>query len=254
VFVDALHAAYLGGPTRAALVLPTVGLSELFAEPARHFIESHGGEVRCSVRVETVVSEGRKAKKIRTTTGEEIACRAAVLAVPPAGVESILPDVLKSEGFLQGMSTLPSSPIISIHLWYASEFVRPPMIGLVGKTVQWIFQRDGYVSAVISAARALVEASNEELANIAQRDIAGIFGPRVGKPMRTLVVKEKRATFSATPSVERLRPGARTPFRNLFLAGDWTATGYPATIEGAILSGETAARLSREEDCISREN
>ena len=102
----------------------------------------------------------------------------------------------------------------------------------------------GYVSAVISAAHPFLHLTNERLIEIALEDIRGVY-PRPGRLLRSGVIKEKRATFSPTCGVEKFRPGAPTPFRNLFLAGDWTDTGLPATIEGAVVSGLTAARMIR---------
>jgi hypothetical protein len=117
-------------------------------------------------------------------------------------------------------------------------------VGLIGGTAEWVFAKHGVVSVTISAANHLVDVSADVLAARAWSDVQRALG--VERPMPPVrVVKEKRATFAATAAQEARRPGARTGLRNLALAGDWTATGLPATIEGAIRSGLTAAESLR---------
>jgi uncharacterized protein with NAD-binding domain and iron-sulfur cluster len=128
------------------------------------------------------------------------------------------------------------------------------MLGLIGRSVQWAFNRrailredgvGGCVSCVISAARDVLGLSAEALTELAMKDLAGAY-PRArrAKLVHSVVIKERRATFSPTPDAETLRPGALTPIDGLILAGDWTATGLPATIEGAVQSGHRAAGLT----------
>ena len=124
-------------------------------------------------------------------------------------------------------------------------------LGVIGRRVQWVFnlkkshenEKGGgaHLSAVISAAHAFVEMGNDDLTRIVLEDLEAIYGPDAGHATHAVVIREKRATFSCTPEVERIRPGCMTPVPNLFIAGDWTDTGYPATIEGAIMSGERCA-------------
>ena len=118
------------------------------------------------------------------------------------------------------------------------------MLGLLGATAEWIFTHPGRISVTISAADRLVDMPREALAALVWGEVAVALG-LAGAPMpKWQVVKEKRATFAATPQQEALRPPARTAWANLFLAGDWVANGLPATIEGALRSGEVAARLA----------
>jgi uncharacterized protein with NAD-binding domain and iron-sulfur cluster len=129
-------------------------------------------------------------------------------------------------------------------------------LGVIGRRVQWVFNRrkighengpenekggGGHISAVISAAHAFVEMGNDDLVRIVLEDLESIYGQTAGRATHAVVIREKRATFSCTPEVERNRPGCVTPVPNLFIAGDWTDTGYPATIEGAIMSGQRCA-------------
>jgi hypothetical protein len=144
---------------------------------------------------------------------------------------------------IEVMAPAAGSPIISIHLWFEHPFMDRDVLGLIGRRVHWIFRRERHLSATISAAYALVGLSNEELVNITVEDLRTVFGGAVGLPVHAVVLREKRATFSATPENEGRRPGPVTAVKNLLLAGDWTDTGLPATIEGAIQSGQTCARL-----------
>jgi hydroxysqualene dehydroxylase len=241
VFVRAIRKAFLEGWHNAALAIPAVGLSDLFARPAQRFITERGGETRCGVRVSGIETKGNAVSAITTTAGERLPCQAAILAVAPSGIESLLPQSLTDAGYLQGINSLPASPIVSLHLWYERRFMDHNVLGLVDRRVQWLFRRQAHVSAVISAAHDYVGLDNQELVNIAQGDLKDVFGGGIGNPRHALVIREKRATYSSSPAAEQLRPGFATPLRNFFLAGDWTATGYPATIEGAVVSGETAA-------------
>ncbi len=119
----------------------------------------------------------------------------------------------------------------------------PTMLGVIGGTAEWIFTFPDRISTTTSAADALVDEDREVLAARIWKDVQAAL--KINAPMPPWqVVKEKRATFAATPEQDALRPGPRGPIRNVILAGDWTATGLPATIEGAIRSGETAARLA----------
>jgi hypothetical protein len=119
----------------------------------------------------------------------------------------------------------------------------PRMIGVIGGTVEWIFAFDNRISVTVSGADRLVEMEREALADLLWRDVAAVYSLPPGLPPWQ-IVKEKRATFAATPEQNAKRPRAQTPWRNLVLAGDWVQTGLPATIEGALRSGEHAADLA----------
>ena len=136
------------------------------------------------------------------------------------------------------------SPITGVHLWFDREVTTLPQATLLDRTMQWMFNKDGgrYLQLVVSASRDLTNVSREDIIDIALGDLR-LYFPRVreAKLLRAHVVKEQRATFSAAPGTEAFRPPAATTIGNLFLAGDWTDTGWPATMEGAVRSGYTAA-------------
>ena len=243
-FLDALRIAFLGHWHHAALVFPQAGLSDIFAEPAVRYIESHGGTVRCGTGAGSLVMENGRIAAVTLTDGVELRCRASILAVPHTEAAALFPDPPGMPESLVRMSTVPNAPIVSLHLWFREQFMEQDAIGLIGRTIHWVFRRDRHVAVTISAAYDTVDRTKDELVAIAVRELREVFGARVGTPYHTLAIREKAATLSLSPGVAPDRPGAGTPIANLFLAGDWTGTGLPATIEGAIRSGEEAARLA----------
>jgi squalene-associated FAD-dependent desaturase len=144
---------------------------------------------------------------------------------------------------------LTHSPITGVHLWFDCEITTLPHATLLDRTMQWMFNKSGgrYLQLVVSASRDLTSRSRSEIIELALSDLAAFF-PKVREAqlLKAHVVKEQRATFSAAPGTDSLRPGCRTDTPNLFLAGDWTQTGWPATMEGAVRSGYLAAERVAE--------
>jgi zeta-carotene desaturase len=144
---------------------------------------------------------------------------------------------------------LDHSPITGVHLWFDREITTLPYATLLDRTMQWMFNRNGgrYLQLVVSASRDLTRLTREEIVDIAIGDLR-LYFPRVREAalVKAHVVKEQRATFSAAPETEARRPGPESGIPNLFLAGDWTRTGWPATMEGAVRSGYIAAERVAE--------
>jgi squalene-associated FAD-dependent desaturase len=242
LFLGALRQAFLRHRHDAALVFPLAGLSRLFADPAKTWIEQHGGEVRCGADVVRVDVKGNHSTGVTLKDGTKIPGSAVILAVPAQRLSALLP-----RGVVPGLSVITeaaTSPISGIHLWTPHHYMEREALGLIGRRVQWVFRRENYLSMVISAAYEFVGLSNQQLAVIALEDLRSVFGDAVQEPSHSLLIRERKATFAASPENEQNRPGTETGLYNLFLAGDWTDTGLPATIEGAILSGQKAARLA----------
>jgi squalene-associated FAD-dependent desaturase len=223
-----------GQAYRPRVAYPT--LAAAFIDPAIAFIEARGGVFRFNQRVGNLVLNGSAVtgldlphEKLDLAANESV-----VLAAPPWVAKSLLPDITAPDEFRS---------ILSGHFRIAPPAGSPPMLGLIGATVEWIFAFPDRISVTISNADRLIDQKREELAALLWRDVAAVYNlPAALPPWQ--IVKEKRATFAATSAQDAQRPGAKTQWDNLFLAGDWTATGLPATIEGAVRSGRRAAELA----------
>ena len=255
VFVRSLKTAFLGNRKNASVVIPAVGLSDLYVHPARSYIVSRGGSIQCNADVVEVLYDGSGVTGVRVKGNGVTTCSGVILAVPHSKLVQLLPSPLKRHPSFSVIETIASSPIVSIHLWLDSDYMTDDFVGLIGRRVQWLFNRrriqntqgsGGHVSAVISAAYEFVGLTNEELIRLTIEDLRSVYPSFPNEPVHAVVIREKRATFSCTPETEQLRPSQETPIPNLFLAGDWTNTGFPATIEGAIRSGERCAGLMNE--------
>jgi squalene-associated FAD-dependent desaturase len=253
VFLNALRSAFFEGTENASLAIPTVGLNVLYVDEAKRWIEAHGGEVRCNAQAVNIATRGEQVTSVTLKGGKTVAARSLILAVPPAESFALLPRPLRETQALAEIAEAPYSPIVSVHLWFPVDFMPNRFIGVIGRTIHWVFNRrkilaengeGGHVSAVVSAGDSIVGLDNDAIRRIALRDLRSVYGPAVPNPEHTVVIREKRATISCSPSVEKIRPGSATSVRNLFLAGDWTATGLPATLESAVVSGQRCADLA----------
>ncbi|MGH8783285.1 hydroxysqualene dehydroxylase HpnE [Paraburkholderia sp.] len=211
------------------------GLASAFIDPALRLLQHGGAEIRLGSRLKSIAFEdtGRVAALDFGDATEELANGdGVVLAVPPNIAQTLVPGVQTPERF---------TAIVNAHFAVEAPPGHPPILGLVNSTAEWLFAFDGRLSVTISGADRLLDTPREELAKTIWAEVAQAANLPV-EPMPTWqVVIEKRATFAALPEEEMRRPATRTRWNNLVLAGDWTATGLPATIEGAIRSGQKAA-------------
>ena len=216
-------------------VVPTEGLSESLVDPALTVIQAKGGEIRFGQRLRGLRLEGERVTALDFGRGE-IALDpddAVVLAVTASVAKDLVPDLQTPDEF---------RAIINAH--FRMEDLPGPahsFLGVINGTAEWIFLKPGVISTTTSAADRWIDRDAEDLAAALWKDIARAYRLDPDRLPPHRVVKEKRATFAATPAQLLRRPKARTRWRNLVLAGDWTDTGWPATIEGAIRSGFTAA-------------
>jgi squalene-associated FAD-dependent desaturase len=224
--------------------VPAVPLADLYSAEAWERV----GNVRLHLRspVELVVIAGGRVCGF-ISRGIERKADYCVLAVPFERVTALAPDLGLD------LASFSHSPITGIHLWFDREITDLPHATLLDRTIQWMFNKEGgrYLELVVSASRSLLEMSRGEVIDLAVRELAEYFPiVREAKLVKAHVVKEVRATFSAQPGLEALRPGAETRIPNLFLAGDWTRSGWPATMEGAVRSGYLAAEaLTKAAGC-----
>jgi hypothetical protein len=212
------------------------GLSTAFIDPALAWLAARGAAIGFGRRLTALDIAGGRVAALRFGD-ETIALSpddAVVLAVPAWIAAELVPGL-----------TVPTQhrAIVNAHFAIAPPADLPPITGLIGGVAEWLFGYDGRLSVTISAADRLVETPREELAQQIWRDIASLIG-HTGVMPPWQIVKEKRATFAATPAEDARRPPQRTPLANLALAGDYTKTGLPATIEGAIRSGFAAASVA----------
>ena len=210
--------------------VPRDGLSESLIDPAIAWLRARGSDVITGRRVLGLRFAANSVSALETAEGP-MPVSAAVLAVPPWAAATLLPGVQTPTEF---------QAILNIHFRVEAERGPVGFIGLVGGTAEWLFVKQGHVSVTISAANRMVDDSADAIAAAVWPDVMAALGLQSSMPPWR-VVKERRATFAATPEQAAQRPGPRTNLNNLVLAGDWTATGLPATIEGAIRSGRTAA-------------
>jgi hydroxysqualene dehydroxylase len=212
--------------------VPREGLSESLIDPAVAWLQARDCPLITGRRVAGLRTQAGRVTELATTSGP-MPVEAVVLAVPPWAVADLLPGQLCPTEF---------QAILNIHFRVEADRSPPGFIGLVGGTAQWVFVKQGHVSVTISAANSMVEEDAEAIAHAVWPDVRAALDLE-GRMPAWRVVKERRATIAATAAQEGLRPGPRTDLANLVLAGDWTATGLPGTIEGAIRSGQTAAKV-----------
>jgi predicted NAD/FAD-dependent oxidoreductase len=237
------------GPDRrdSAIAMPLLPLTEMYAEPARRFIEASNGTICLSSPARVVVEEGRVVGvEVR---GERLEARFVVVAVPWFALDEVVGGAAPAlDAVLKAARATASSPIVTVNLWLDRPVLDAPFVGLPGRTFQWVFDKRQvfgesarHLSFVSSGAEGVVGQSNEVLARLARAELcAALPRARQAEVERSVVVRERRATFSLAPG-QPARPAVRTPVEGLFLAGDWTDTGLPATIEGAVVSGHAAA-------------
>ena len=211
------------------------GLSNVFVAPALEYITGHGGSVNYGRRLRRLAlgADRVSALEFGDTSIRLTSSDAIVLAVPPTVAESLVPEL---------PTPTESRAIVNAHFRIDPPAGLAPMIGVVNGMTQWLFAFPGRLSVTISAADDLLELSREDLAQQIWREVAIIANLADTMP-GWQIVRERRATFAAVPREEAKRPGAETAWQNLVLAGDWTRTGLPATIEGAIRSGAKAAGI-----------
>lgn len=228
-----------GAASRPRLADPT--LAAAFVDPAIAHIKAYGGEVRLGRRLKAIQREGGRASALEfpdgvTPLGPQ---DQVILAVTPGVAQELLPGLSAPDDFraiVNGHFALPEGK---------AERLRAanPMTGVIGGVAEWVFVFDDRISVTVSGADRLADLDRDQLAAMLWADVVRVLDLGDTPLPAARIVKERRATFAATPQQETRRPPARTELANLILAGDWTRTGLPATIEGALRSGETAASL-----------
>jgi zeta-carotene desaturase len=254
--------SFLKSAAAGRMGVPTVPLTELY-NAAGNYIAARGGEVSLRSSATGFHARSKDHEASLCVGGRDVPADFVILALPFQSLPAVLPEDSPSQGLRAQIAGLDTSPITGIHLWFDREITDLDHAVLLDRTIQWMFHKSriqgrarggvgyatgaasgekSYVELVVSASRSLVEKTRAEIVDLALSELREFFpGARNAVLLKSTVIKEVHATYSQLPGADALRPPAETPWPGVFLAGDWTATGWPATMEGAIRSGYMAA-------------
>ncbi len=252
--------SFLKSAAAGSMGIPTVPLTDLYST-AGDYIRARGGEIQFRAGVESFRAEASEVSV--TANGQEQKFDHLVLAVPFDVLGRMLPDTPAAAPLAAALGQFSASPITGIHLWFDRQISDLDHAVLLDRTIQWMFHKSrliaarvhearaneahangngSYVELVVSCSRSLVEKSKSEIVDMAVKEAQEFFpGAREAKLLKSTVIKEVYATYSPRPGIDQYRPKPETAWPRVFLAGDFTATGWPATMEGAVRSGYLAA-------------
>jgi zeta-carotene desaturase len=242
-------------PAARHMGVPSIPLTELY-NAAGEYLRARGGEVQFRNSIETFSPEPTQVRI--QVIGREEAFDYLVLALPFDGLDRVLPEAPESVPLREKLSHFESSPITGIHLWFDRQISDLDHAVLLDRTIQWMFHKSrllatrsgpakgessgSYIELVVSASKSLIDMSRTEIVDLALKEVREFFAEaRVANLVKSTVIKEVHATYSPRPGIDAYRPQQATVWPRVFLAGDWTATGWPATMEGAVRSGYLAA-------------
>jgi zeta-carotene desaturase len=256
--IDVFWKAVLSNKTGYRMGVPAVALGDLY-DGCRAAIEQKGGEVVFRSPLRGLRVESGKLVAVVFDEGREETADAYVVALPHLVLSELLPQSHKQTGTALGnLDKIVDAPITGVHLWFDRQVMTEPFISLLDTTTQWIFNKSAlyagangappsaekgqYLQLVISASYDLLQKPRQEIIDLCLKEVRhALPAAREAILLKATVIKEAAATFSPRPGVDRWRPTQQTSIEGLFLAGDWTATGWPATMEGAVRSGYLAA-------------
>jgi squalene-associated FAD-dependent desaturase len=247
-----MRESFLKSSTAGRMGIPTVPLTDLY-QSAAEYIRVRGGDVQFRASVESFRAEFAGVDLCLATGDQRFDF--VVFAVPFDVLSQILPATTAADPLRQTLAHFKTSPITGVHLWFDRQITDLDHAVLLDRTIQWMFhkskllenkqtkQNGSYVELVVSSSKSLVEKSRAEITELALAELREFFPEaRSANLVKSTVIKEVHATYSPQPGVEHYRPASETVWPRIFLAGDWTATGWPATMEGAVRSGYAAAQ------------
>jgi squalene-associated FAD-dependent desaturase len=246
-------------PAARQMGVPALPLTDLY-NAAGEYVRARGGVLRFRCPLESFSADGSKIR-LRARTGlegSEEAFDYLVLALPFDALDRVLPNAPESSPIREKISHFENSPITGIHLWFDRQISDLDHAVLLDRTIQWMFHKSrlqpvraqagngasagSYIELVVSASKSLIEKSRSEIVDLALAEVREFFpAARAASLLKSTVIKEVNATYSPRPGIDAYRPMPETAWPRVFLAGDWTATGWPATMEGAVRSGYLAA-------------
>ena len=242
LLVAVMKLAFLGSSSDSALLVPSCGLSDLI-EPVASWLKQRGGTVLLHTSVDRLIIENNVCTKAVLSDGSTESVDAVVSCIPQRALERLC----ANSGTAARLPEAPAmSPIVSVYLWYEHQWMHEELLAALGTTIQWVFNKrriaPGLVALTVSAGHSIVGCTQEQIIALCDAELRTLL-PEIGSArlLKGLVIKEKTATPLLGPNTLRPSTHQLTPCaQNLFIAGDWTATGLPATIEGAARSGIAA--------------
>ena len=244
-------------PAARHMGVPSIPLTDLY-NAAGDYIRARGGEIRFRNSLETFSPEPSRVRIRVGEAKEQASFDYLVLALPFDDLERVLPQSPEAAPLRDHLSHFESAPITGIHLWFDRQISDLDHAVLLDRTIQWMFHKSrllaaragtanaessgSYIELVVSASKSLIDKSRTEIVDLALKEVREFFpAARAANLVKSTVIKEVRATYSPRPGIDAHRPPQTTAWPRVFLAGDWTATGWPATMEGAVRSGYLAA-------------
>jgi squalene-associated FAD-dependent desaturase len=248
-------------PPARHMGVPSIPLTDLYNK-AGDYIRARGGEIKFRTSLAYLTpGESRVTVRTRTTVDYREGQLAdlfdyCILALPFDALDPILVDTAESASLREKISHFDYAPITGIHLWFDRQITDLDHAVLLDRTIQWMFHKSrllsarasgesggSYIELVVSASKNLIDKSRPEIVDLALNEVREFFpGARAANLVKSAVIKEVHATYSPRAGIDQYRPSQSTPWPRVFLAGDWTATGWPATMEGAVRSGYLAAQ------------
>jgi squalene-associated FAD-dependent desaturase len=254
--VDVFWKGFLSNRTGYRMGVPAVPLAELY-DGCKKEIERRGGEVNLRMPMRAIHVKDSELVSIEFDGGRLESADAYILAMPHENLTELLPEEVKrKEPKLAQLGNIKVSPITGVHFWFDREVMKEPFVTLLDTTTQWIFNKSAlyagkngggkekgqYLQLVISASYELLQKPRQEIIDLCLGEVRQALPlAREATLIKATVIKEAAATFSPQPGVDRWRPTQETSVKGMYLAGDWTKTGWPATMEGAVRSGYLAA-------------
>ncbi len=250
-----LKEAFFSGGEKSQIAIASSGLSELCGPRAESYLSARGGRIRMNTLAAKIVTDKDSVREITLRDGESVKADVYVSALPFHTLRNVLDQEQLDSPFFSPMKGLVNSPIFSITLWFDRPITDREFVAMLDTETQWLFnknriypqlshRKDGYISCVISGAHKFLDTPNEELLKLCLDEINACFPEsRKAKLNNWLIQREKNATLSPKVGYSQHRLPQKTPYRNFFLAGDWTQTGLPATIESAVRSGVLASNF-----------
>ena len=246
IFIQVLTDAFLYHQQDSNLLYARTDLSDVLPDPAVNYIEQHGSQVQLGQRISRLEIDGNRVTGVWTDNNFHAADQ-VVLTLPPYAAASLLAPQPGLKTLAAQLQQFEYEPICTVYLQYPETVQLPvPMLGLLGSVGQWAFDRQicgqaGLIAVVISSSGIHMDWPNSQLVDVISSELAAIF-PAWPQPGSTQVIREKRATFASVVNINQFRPTNQTDIDGLWLAGDFTQTGYPATLEGAVRSGVQCAQ------------